>query len=397
MVKGKRIFGSRLRVLAAGMGVLTALGWNSSAFADATVGACQGANTGGQINGTVLPANQSIQNPSCGPGDEAWLNSNAGASVQANGNDVVLAPTASGQIKAEGTMTMGGNGITSLKNGAVSSASTEAVNGSQLYGTAQSVSTALGGGSVVNPDGTVSMPTYSVGGAAVSGVGGAITSLDGRVTNVDARVTNVDARVTKTNQDLATLTDGVNNGTVGLVQQDQTTRKITVAKDQNATVVDMTGTAGTRTVTGVSAGAVNRTSADAVNGSQLYGTAQSVSNALGGGSKVNADGTVSAPTYYAGGKQANNVGDAIMNLDGQINSVARKAYSGVAGATALSMIPDVEPGKTFGLGVGAAQYQGYGAVAVSASGRIRENFRVKAGVGVSAGGTTFGGGASYQW
>uniref|UniRef100_UPI00280B8FD5 hypothetical protein n=1 Tax=Acinetobacter vivianii TaxID=1776742 RepID=UPI00280B8FD5 len=40
-------------------------------------------------------------------------------------------------------------------------------------------------------------------------------------------------------------------------------------------------------ITGVTAGDVNPDSTDAINGSQLAGTAQSVSDALGGGSTVN--------------------------------------------------------------------------------------------------------------
>ncbi|MDV3470301.1 hypothetical protein RZA67_16435, partial [Stenotrophomonas sp. C3(2023)] len=57
------------------------------------------------------------------------------------------------------------------------------------------------------------------------------------------------------------------------------------------------GAAINRTLTGVAAGAVSATSLDAINGSQLHGTAQSVANAIGGGSAVAADGTISAPSF----------------------------------------------------------------------------------------------------
>ncbi|MBJ8420290.1 hypothetical protein I6M62_17780, partial [Acinetobacter courvalinii] len=56
--------------------------------------------------------------------------------------------------------------------------STEAINGSQLHNTAQSTADALGGGSTVNPDGTVSAPNYSVNGTSLNNVGDAITELD---------------------------------------------------------------------------------------------------------------------------------------------------------------------------------------------------------------------------
>jgi hypothetical protein len=52
------------------------------------------------------------------------------------------------------------------------------VNGSQLYKTSSSVANALGGGSVVNPDGTVKAPSYTVNNAAVNNVGDAIKALD---------------------------------------------------------------------------------------------------------------------------------------------------------------------------------------------------------------------------
>jgi len=110
----------------------------------------------------------------------------------------------------------------------------------------------------------------------------------------------------------------LNNGSTGLVQQDPATRNITVAKDTDGTVVDVTGTQGSRTVTGVAAGAVNATSVDAINGSQLYGTASSVASGLGGGSMVNADGTISAPSYNVGGTTVHSVGDAVTNIDGRV-------------------------------------------------------------------------------
>ena len=50
------------------------------------------------------------------------------------------------------------------------------------------------------------------------------------------------------------------------------------------------------------AGAINSTSKDAINGSQLYNTASTTAAALGGGAALNPDGKISAPTYKVGGK-----------------------------------------------------------------------------------------------
>ncbi len=85
-------------------------------------------------------------------------------------------------------------------------------------------------------------------------------------------------------------------------------------------------------------------------------------------------------------------------LQGNVNSVARNAYGGVAAATALTMIPDVDQGKNLAVGVGTANFQGYQAVALGASARITQNIKVKVGGGyASGGGATVGGGMAYQW
>jgi autotransporter adhesin len=85
-------------------------------------------------------------------------------------------------------------------------------------------------------------------------------------------------------------------------------------------------------------------------------------------------------------------------VQSNMNQVARRAYSGIAGAAALSMIPEVDAGKTFAMGVGTAGYQGYQAVAIGFSARITDNLKIKAGAAMSgAGGNSVGAGASYQW
>ncbi|MGF6609879.1 autotransporter adhesin [Paraburkholderia sp. WSM4175] len=201
--------------------------------------------------------------------------------------------------------------ITNVAAGTLSASSTDAVNGSQLYGTASSVAQALGGGSTVNPDGTISAPSYSVGGTTVHSISDAVTNIDGRTTQNASDIEQNTATITNVQNRLA-------DGSVGLVQQDATTRDITVAKDTDGTVVNMAGTAGDRTVTGVAAGAVNASSVDAVNGGQLYGTASSMAQALGGGSTMNADGTISAPSYSVGGTTVHSVGDAVTNLDDRV-------------------------------------------------------------------------------
>jgi S-ribosylhomocysteine lyase LuxS involved in autoinducer biosynthesis len=207
--------------------------------------------------------------------------------------------------------TAGNRTVTGVAAGAVNATSVDAVNGSQLYGTSSSVAGALGGGSTVNADGTISAPSYSVGGTTVHSVGDAVSNIDGRVSS------NTE-NIKQNTSDITNVQNQINSGAIGLVQQDAITRDITVGKDTDGTVVNMAGTAGNRTVTGVAAGAVNASSVDAVNGSQLYATASSAAAGLGGGSTVNADGTISAPSYSVGGTTVHSVGDAVTNIDGRV-------------------------------------------------------------------------------
>jgi autotransporter adhesin len=217
-------------------------------------------------------------------------------------NITVAASTGGSLIDVSGTA--GPRVITGVANGAVNASSSDAINGSQLYNVSSSMADALGGGSTVNSDGTISAPSYVVGGTTVNNVGGAIT--------------NIDSRVTQNTSDIANITDGLNSGTIGMVQQDQSSRNITVAKDTDGSVVDFSGTAGSRKLTGVTSGDVSASSSDAINGAQAYAMNSSIANAIGGGSTVNSDGTISAPTFNVGGTTVNSIGDAVTNLDSRV-------------------------------------------------------------------------------
>ncbi|MFW2058164.1 YadA-like family protein, partial [Acinetobacter haemolyticus] len=81
-----------------------------------------------------------------------------------------------------------------------------------------------------------------------------------------------------------------------------------------------------RQITGVAAGAQD---SDAVNvaqlkavGNQVVTTQTSLVNSLGGGAKVNADGTITGPTYNVAQGNQSNVGDALDALDKAIGSAA---------------------------------------------------------------------------
>jgi autotransporter adhesin len=126
--------------------------------------------------------------------------------------------------------------------------------------------------------------------------------------------------------------------------------------------------------------------------------------AIGSGSVADQDNTVSIGSQ-GNERRLTNVADGqaptdavnMRQFQSGMSELSRNAYSGVAAATALTMIPDVDLGKTIAVGVGTANYKGYQATALGASARITQNLKVKIGAGISSGGTTVGAGASYQW
>jgi autotransporter adhesin len=193
------------------------------------------------------------------------------------------------------------------------------------------------------------------------------------------------------------------SGSVAIGQGAQATATNSVAlgqgsvADRENTVSVGTGTS-QRQITNVAAGTQ---ATDAVNVSQLT----PLVNGLGGGASVDSTtGAVTGPSYQLSSGTYSNVGDALSGLDNSmnaanqaINDLTKGAYSGVAAATALTMIPDVDKDKTLSIGIGGGTYKGYQAVAIGGTARITQNIKMRAGVGMSSGGTTAGVGASYQW
>lgn len=520
---------------------------------------------------------------------------------------------------------MGGNGTRQIVNVANGNQATDAVNVQQLT----PVIASLGGGAKIDANtGVVSGPTYNVQGGTQHDVGTALDAIDGGLKTAQNNIVNLDGRVTNNETNILNLQQQLGQGSIGLVQQDAATRNITVAGGTDGTVVDFTGTAGARRLTGVAEGSAdtdavnvsqlkktglidnngntlaavtydlhadgtanynsvtlggtqasgpvqlhnvadgaadtdavnlrqlkqaglidqngtaldavtydagsNRTSVtfgsagtpvllsnvragmadtDAANVGQLRGLAGS----LGGGAGFAPDGSFVAPTYTFNnttyntvgdalnglavsigqtgdrvttiekvistgasnahvattGDQANtasatgntavaigagaaakhdnsvalgagsttdrdntvsvgsvgservvaNVADAVMSTDAvnkrsmdaavsgansytdqkvgmvqqALGDVSRKAYSGIAGATALTMIPDVDAGKTVAVGVGVATYEGYTASAIGVSTRLSDRIKAKFGASISGSSSTYGAGVSYQW
>ncbi|HBB7142440.1 TPA: YadA-like family protein [Escherichia coli] len=192
--------------------------------------------------------------------------------------DALLWDTTAGKFSAKHGINNDPSVITDVANGAVSSTSSDAINGSQLYGVSDYIADALGGNAVVNADGSITTPTYAIAGGSYSNVGDALEAID--TTLDDALLWD------------ATANDGAGAFSAGR-GVDNTASKIT----------------------NVANGAISATSSDAINGSQLYTTNKYIADALGGDAEVNADGTITAPTYTIANAEYNNVGDALDALD----------------------------------------------------------------------------------
>nr|WP_244107081.1 YadA-like family protein [Burkholderia cenocepacia] len=387
------------------------------------------------------------------------------------------------EVKLKGT---NGTTITNVAAGAVNSTSTDAINGSQLHGTAQSVADTIGGGTTVGADGTLGNTAIEVNGQKYSTVAeavqaaaayGATDSLavrydlnrDGtpnfgsvtlggsgaapvRLTNVADGTSQYDAvnygQLSALNDKIGNLDDRVgglelrpgtpgdgNGGGTGtnpyFGATDLTAGGSSAANPgtgtgnvaagsgasigtgvNNGTVIGSGSTVGSSGGTAIGAGsAANGENATAIGqGSNATGSG---SVAIGSGSVANEANTVSFGNGTdTGNRRIVNIADgvgandaatkgqldrAVGGLGSQINDLSKNAYSGIAAATALTMIPGVDPGKTLSFGVGGATYKGYQAVAFGGEARITQNLKMKAGVGLSSGGNTVGVGASYQW
>ncbi|CAB5171659.1 putative haemagglutinin-related autotransporter protein [Burkholderia cenocepacia] len=201
--------------------------------------------------------------------------------------------------------TAGERKLTGIAAGDVSTASTDAINGSQLHGVADSVASAIGGGSTVNPDGSISAPHFTIG----DGSGGTQT-----VHSIGDAVTNLDSRTTTNEGALAKLADQIGSGTVGLVQQAAAGANLTVGANTDGAAVNFTGTAGTRKLIGVTAGDVSTASTDAINGGQLFALQEQFAQQFG-----KLDG------------QVGNLSDRFADLSGRVGDLAANPNAGGVG------------------------------------------------------------------
>ncbi|CAG9231728.1 conserved hypothetical protein [Paraburkholderia tropica] len=286
----------------------------------------------GGTDGTVL------SNVANGAADRDAVNvgqlKSAGLDVDGSGNVTNAFVAYDDATKSQVTLA-GANGtrITNLAAGSVAVGSTDAVNGAQLYGVSSSTATALGGGAGVKTDGSLSGPSYVLGGTTYSDVGTALKAVESAAatgsvdgvkydTSAHTRVTfdgGADGTVLSNVANGAGERDAVNVGQLKSAGLDvdgsgNVTNSFVAYDDTTKSQVTLAGASGTR-ITNLAAGSVAVGSTDAVNGAQLYGVSSSTATALGGGAGVKTDGSLSGPSYVLGGTTYSDVGTALKAVE----------------------------------------------------------------------------------
>lgn len=211
-----------------------ALGNQSLAVAAGAIAIGQGNKADGTNaialgNGSVTGGANAI---ALGQGSYAGLENGIAIGGQASAQGTNSVALGAGSVATEDNSVSVGNTtdqrkIVNMAAGDISTSSTDAINGSQLYAISKSVADRLGRGATVNAQGVVTAPNYRLKNGIYGNVGDALADL--------------------------------NNNTI---QWDSVKKGYSAAH----------GTDATSTITNVKAGTISATSTDAVNGSQLNAT-----------------------------------------------------------------------------------------------------------------------------
>ncbi|AWN52661.1 hypothetical protein [Methylobacterium sp. 17Sr1-1] len=257
--------------------------------------------------------------------------------------------------------------LTGVAPGRVASGSRDAVNGTQLYDLSQRVDsngaagsafqTAVAAGTIglvrqdpasgditvgaATPGTRVSLRNGAGDVRLLTGLGAgtlAATSTDAvtgaQLYDTNQRVAGNTAALAANTAGLGDLRQGVQAGTVGLVQQDAASRTLTVGKTTDGTLVDLAGTQGTRRLAGLSAGLLD---SDAATLGQLRLSGSALTTGLGGGAAYDpVTGAFTAPSYSVGGRSYGNVGGALAATNNLAVQYVADAVGNPTGAVDLA-------------------------------------------------------------
>ncbi|RVI07174.1 calcium-binding protein, partial [Sinorhizobium meliloti] len=274
-----------------------------------------------------------------------------------------------------------------LTNVAAGSADTDGVNVSQLKSLGSNITNLVGGGTTINPDGTITGPTYSIQGGSYSTVYDGFTAVDASLTNLTNQInggggikyfhansTLADSSATGSNsvaigpESVASGTDSLAaghgatasaQGSIALGQGAQANNANDVALGSGSVTETAVGTSGTtirgkqydfagtapvgtvsvgadgseRTITNVAAGRISADSTDAINGSQLHATNSAIEDLQDGVGNIN-DNAVFYDRNVDGSKK-----NSITLVGGDVNApvVISNVGKGVKGTDAVNV------------------------------------------------------------
>jgi trimeric autotransporter adhesin len=211
---------------------------------------------------------------------------------------------------------------------------------------------------------------------------------------------NLQGQITNNTNTITELQNNLASGTIGLVQQQEPTGQIGVAKDTGGLSVNFAGTSGNRVLTGVEAGRISQDSNDAVTGAQLNTNYENIANSLGGNAKFE-NGTWIGPSYIIGSGDdqtvVNNVGDAVSALNEadqalnmkvnsmgtqfddalrstneRIDKLSTKTNAAIAAAIAIASLPQPTEYGSSMLALGTGVWEGETGLSIGASGVTTE-------------------------
>ncbi|MCD9006525.1 YadA-like family protein, partial [Luteimonas sp. XNQY3] len=306
-----------------------ALGAGSRAPEADTVSIGNGTGTGG------YPATRRITNLAAGINatdavNVAQLEAAVGDVVDLVDGVVTYDDASRGTVTLEGAS---GTRLTNLAAGQVTATSSDATTGAQLHAALSSAADIVGGGATVTAFGTLSAPTYSIGGANYFSIGDALGALDAQIGTLDQRVAGVEqsARIAATPAPASVTTP---------VAAEPATVAATPAVAESGTTVGEGATANADSGTAVGGGAYAHGPNDTAIGSNVRVDADG-STAVGANSAISAVATnavalgesasVSAASGTAVGQGASVSAEGAVAL-GQ-GSVADRANTVSVGAT----------------------------------------------------------------
>ncbi|WGE64083.1 YadA-like family protein [Actinobacillus equuli subsp. haemolyticus] len=297
-------------------------------------------------------------------------------------------------VKADG-INAGDNKVTGVADGDISPASTQAVNGSQLYAANQNIANYLGGNSTVDDKGNVTAPTYTVtktdgSTATANNVGEAINNLNNEVVKPLTFAGDTGAASERKLGSTVMVKGGVTDeakladNNIGVVSDGNGTLTVKLAKDLNVdSVTANTVKAGDTTIDSDGVKIVNGPS---VTKSGIDAAGNKITNVKAGEADTDA---VNVSQLKA----------ATGNVHNRINKVNKELRAGIAGANAAAGLPQVYiPGKSM-VAAAAGTFKGESALAVgysrsSDNGKVILKLQGNANTRGDLGGSV---GVGYQW